>query len=121
MKNHAIKFYAAALGALVFATSSLQAGPGPQQIYVPVKTAAEAEALKADTKIAITCPSCNAVTVSTVDKNKSHMHGFSCPVCKHTFELEPVGSGKASAGRLACKDTATGKKMSLQLCAQMHH
>lgn len=120
MKTSAIKVYGAALAALVFATASLQAGPGPQQIYVPVKSHAEAEALKPDTKIAVTCPSCGAVSVSTVGKDKSHMHSFTCQLCKHSFELEPVAGGKATAGKLLCKDTVTGKKMPLQMCAQMH-
>ena len=119
MKTHAIKFYGAALAALILGTASLQAGPGPLT-FVPVKSHAEAEGLKPATKIAVTCPSCGAVSVSVVDKSKSHMHGFSCPVCKHTFAIEPVGSGKATAGKLTCKDTVSGKKMSLQMCAQMH-
>jgi predicted RNA-binding Zn-ribbon protein involved in translation (DUF1610 family) len=120
MKTRTLKIYGAALAALVFATASLQAGPGPQQVYTPVKTYAAAEALKPDTKIAVTCPACGAMSVSSVDKSKSHMHSLTCTVCKHSFELEPVAGGKATAGKLVCKDTSTGKKMPLQMCAQMH-
>ena len=62
----------AVVAMLSFATVPVQAGPGPQQVYTPVKTRAEAEALPSNTKIAVTCPSCDAVSVSTVDKEKSH-------------------------------------------------
>ena len=109
----------AAMAALIIAASPAFAGPGPQ-VFVPVKTAAQAEALPANTKIALTCPSCGAVSVTSVDKNKSYMHSFNCPSCKHTFALESVGSGKAQSGKLTCKDTASGKTMPLHMCAMMH-
>lgn len=120
MKTHSMKVYAAALAAFAFATASLQAGPGPHQVYVPLKSAAEAQALKPGTQIAVTCPACKAVSVAAVDKGKSHVHSFTCTVCKHSFDLEPVAGGKVSVGKLVCRDTATGKKMPLQMCAQMH-
>jgi predicted RNA-binding Zn-ribbon protein involved in translation (DUF1610 family) len=106
--------------ALALLCGAAQAGPGPQQTFAPVKSRAEAESLKPKTKIAITCPSCGAVTVSSVDKGKAHLHSFDCPVCKHSFEMDPVGSGKASAGRLVCRDSVTGKEMPLRICAEMH-
>ncbi len=101
-------------------TTNAQAGPGPHITYAPVKTAQEAEALKPKTRIAITCPMCGAVTTSVVDKEKSHMHGVACGACKATFEVIPVGSGKTTVTKLTCKDTKTGKKMPLQMCAEMH-
>lgn len=106
--------------ALALLCGVAHAGPGPQQTFAPVKNRAEAESLKPKTKIAITCPSCGAVTLSAVDKGKAHLHSFDCAVCKHRFEMEPVGSGKASAGRLVCRDSVTGKKMPLRICAEMH-
>ena len=48
------------------------------------------------------------------------MKSFACGMCKHTYEIVATGSGKASAGRLICKDPKSGKKMPLQMCA-MHH
>jgi len=118
--HYILKTTGAVLAALAIASASLYAGPGPQQVFAPVKTHAEAEALKPQTKIAVTCPSCGAVSVSTVDKAKSQVHSFTCTMCKHTFEIEPVAGGKATAGPLFCKDTVTGKKMPLQMCAEMH-
>jgi predicted RNA-binding Zn-ribbon protein involved in translation (DUF1610 family) len=120
MHHQLTKILGAALAALIMASASSQAGPGPQ-VFVPVKTAAQAEALPAKTQIAVTCPSCGAVSISTVDKAKTHMHAFNCTSCKHTYSLEAVGSGKASAGKLVCRDTATGKTMPLHMCAKMHH
>ena len=119
MQRNLIKTIGAAFAVLLIASGTTQAGPGPQ-VFVPVKSRAEAESLPAKTKIAVTCPSCGAVSVSAVDKEKSHLHSFHCPSCKHSFDVESVGSGKASAGKLVCKDAATGKKMALQMCAEMH-
>ena len=122
MKTHRyiLKSTGAVLAALAIASASLYAGPGPLQVYAPVKTHAEAEALKPKTKIAVTCPSCGAVSTSVVGKEKSHLHSFTCTMCKHSFEIVPVAGGKATSARLVCKDTATGKKMPLQMCAEMH-
>jgi predicted RNA-binding Zn-ribbon protein involved in translation (DUF1610 family) len=118
--HHILKSTAALLLAMAIAAGSLYAGPGALQVYAPVKTHAEAEALKPNTKIAVTCPACGAVSTSVVDKSKSHLHSFTCTMCKHSFEIEPVAGGKATSARLVCKDTATGKKMPLQMCAEMH-
>jgi transposase-like protein len=120
MKTHRFtKVTIAAVAAFVIASANVLAGPGPQ-IYLPVKSHAAAEALKPNTKIAVTCPSCGAVSVSNVGKEKTHLHSFNCSACKHSFEIESVAGGKASAGKLVCKDTTTGKKMPLQMCAEMH-
>lgn len=121
MRNISITNILAAICALgLFSAGTAQAGPGQQQVYRPVKTYEAASALAPKTKIAITCPSCGAVSVSAVNKEKSHLKSFDCSVCKHSFELVPSGSGKASVGNLVCKDTKTGRKMSLKLCAEMH-
>jgi len=78
MHRNLIKTIGAAFAALLIASGTTQAGPGPQ-VFVPVKSRAEAESLPAKTKIAVTCPSCGAVSVSAVDKEKSHLHSFHCP------------------------------------------
>ena len=104
----------------LLSASTAQAGPGQQQVYRPVKTYEAASTLAPKTKIAVTCPSCGAVSVSGVNKEKSHLKSFECSVCNHSFEIVPTGSGKASVGNLVCKDTKTGKKMSLMMCAEMH-
>ena len=106
--------------ALGLCTTTAQAGPSAQQTYALVKSAQEADALKVGTKIAVTCPSCGAVTVATVDKAKTHMHSMACGACKTTFEVLPVAAGKTSITKLVCKDPKTGKKMALSMCAEMH-
>ncbi len=121
MKNTLRILTAVGAIALGLFTTNAQAGPDPSaRTYAPIKTYQEAEALKPGTKIAVTCPSCGAVTVSKVDKEKSHLKSVTCGMCKHSFEIEPVGSGKASVGKLVCKDPQTGKKMALAMCAEMH-
>lgn len=106
--------------ALGLITTTAQAGGGPHQTYAPIKSAQEAEALKPGTKLAVTCPSCGAVTTSTVDKAKTHMHSMTCGSCQTTFEVMSVAGGKGSAPKLLCKDGKTGKKMPLSMCAEMH-
>lgn len=107
--------------ALGLSTTTAQAGgPTAHQTYTRVKSAQDAAALKVGTKIAVTCPSCGAVTTSTVDKAKSHMHGVTCGACQTTFEVLPIAAGKASVTKLLCKDGKTGKKMPLNVCAEMH-
>lgn len=98
--------------------NSVQAGPGPQ-VYVPVKTQKQLDALKPNTKITIACSDCGAVMVTKVKKDRSNLHKFECPVCKHSFEITPVAGGKATSARLVCRDSK-GKVMNLSLCAEMH-
>ena len=111
-----------AIGAIALGlyTTNAQAGPTAHQTYTLVKSAQDADALKVGTKIAVTCPSCGAVTVTKVDKAKSHMHGMACGACKHTYEVLPIAGGKTSLTKLICKDPKTGKKMALSMCAEMH-
>ena len=120
MKNTVKILTAMSAIALGLYTTTAQAGPSAQQTYALVKSAQEADALKVGTKIAVTCPSCGAVTVSKVDKTKSHMHEMKCGACQHTFEVVPVAAGKASITKLICRDPKTGKKMALNMCAEMH-
>ena len=100
--------------------SSTQAGPPPAQfILKPVKTHAELEALKPGTKISMTCPDCGMMVMTKVAKDRSNLHHFECPVCKHSFDLVPLAGGKASQAKLLCKDSK-GRKMPLRVCAEMH-
>jgi len=121
MKSTTISKHLATLCAVSFIGAAVaHAGPGPQQVYRPVKSYEAASALAPKTRIAVTCPSCGAVSVSTVGKDKSHLKSFTCTACNHSFEVVPTGSGKASVGALICKDPKTGKKMPLKMCAEMH-
>ena len=72
----------------------MQAGPAPQ-VYAPVRTEKEANALKPGERIAVSCGNCGAITVITVDKDRSILHSFQCPGCKREFRVKVAGeSGK---------------------------
>jgi hypothetical protein len=91
--------YSKTLGALIAAVfavaiaSEAQAGPGPQQIYMPVKTMKQAQNLKVGTSISYSCGNCGAVVTTTVTPERSYMKGFTCPGCKRTFRVISPGGG----------------------------
>jgi predicted RNA-binding Zn-ribbon protein involved in translation (DUF1610 family) len=85
----------------LFAAASLLALAAPrvqadsQITYAPVKTEKAVSALKPGDKIAVECSACGAITLLTVDKNRSIQHSFECPSCKTEFHTKVVGeSGK---------------------------
>ena len=94
--------YSKTLGAFVAAVfavglaSEAQAGPGPQQIFAPVKTMKQAQGLAPGSRIAISCGNCSGVTTYVVDKERSYMQGFTCPSCKRVYRVMPGGSGRAA-------------------------
>ena len=101
-------------------TFSAVAGPGPQDIYRPLRSKQELSALKAGTRIAHECPHCGSITVSKAQKDGSHAQGFTCPVCKMEYTYRDTGGGKGSKLALIdCVETKSGKKMSARVCA-MH-
>jgi rubredoxin len=103
-----------------FAPKSAQAGPDRSiQVFHPVKTQEEVQAIKPGTKVAVTCPDCKAVIVKKVNKDKSNLTHFDCPVCKHSFELVPSPTAKTQIPKLLCRDSK-GHVMPLNLCAEMH-
>ncbi len=73
-----------------------QAGPGPQQVYRPVATMTAAEQIPVGSKIAFSCDNGGPVTVVTVDKDRSYLKGFTCPVSKRVYRLMPGGGGRAA-------------------------
>ena len=96
------------------------AGPGPQDVYRPIRSKQELSALKPGTRIAHECPHCGTITVTKAQKDKSHAEGFTCPVCKMELTYRDTGGGKGGRQTLIdCIDTKTGKKMSARVCA-MH-
>jgi hypothetical protein len=103
--------YSKTLGALVAAafvvaiTSGAQAGPGPQQVFTPVKTMKQAQSLKVGARIAVSCGNCGGVTTLTVDDERSYLRGFTCPSCKRAYHIMPGGGGRA-ADQLAYVDKA---------------
>lgn len=118
--RHLIKLAGAAIAALALASTSVYAGPGPQQIFRPVESQKALTTLKPGAQVAHECPHCGAITVSKVGKDQSHATGFTCPVCKMQFTYRDTGGGKGpKLGMLDCVDTKTGKKMTARVCA--HH
>lgn len=81
----------AVAGLLAIVAPQAQAGPGAQ-VYAPVKTEQAASALKPGNKIAVECGNCGAITLLTVDKDRSILHSFQCPGCQREFRVMDVGS-----------------------------
>jgi predicted RNA-binding Zn-ribbon protein involved in translation (DUF1610 family) len=89
------------LGALIAAVfaitlaSEAQAGPGPQQVFTPVKTMKQAQSLRPGSRIAISCGNCGGITTYTVDEGRSYLKGYTCPSCKRVYRVMPGGGGRA--------------------------
>ncbi len=97
---------------------AVYAGPGPQQVFRPVKSKQELSVLKPGTQIAHECPHCGAISISKVGKDHKDAEGHTCPVCKMTVTYRDTGGGKGQRlGLIDCVDVKTGKKMSARVCA----
>jgi hypothetical protein len=68
------------------------------EIYAPVSTPEQARTIKPGSRIAFECGGCGAVSTMTVDKHRSYLHGFTCPVCKRKFVSESLGGNVGSVG-----------------------
>jgi hypothetical protein len=90
--HKALGAVAAALFIVTLAPQA-QAGQGPQQIYRPVMTMTAAQQIPVGSKIAFSCDNGGPVTVVTVDKERSYLKGFTCPVSKRVYRFSPGGSG----------------------------
>ncbi len=89
------------------------AGPGPHQIYTPVTTMQQAEAIKPGTSIAVQCGGCGAIKTMIADKNRSYLHGYVCEACKAKFVVQTDAHGHAR-GEYICKDDAGHQAKLLQ-------
>ena len=107
------------LGAAVAAMNlAAFAGPGPGQVFQPVKSKQELSALRPGTQVAHECPHCGTITVSKVGKDQAHAESHTCPVCKMQITYRDTGGGKGpKLGLIDCVDVKTGKKMSARVCA----
>jgi len=95
--THHSKAFAAFVGAAAMILApNVQAGPGPRQVFTPVKTMKQAQALKPGTQIAISCGNCGGISTLTVDDDRSFMKGVTCPSCKHVFRIMPGGGGRSA-------------------------
>jgi hypothetical protein len=72
------------------------AGPGPQQVFAPVKTMAAAKKIPVGSRIALSCDNGGPVTVVTVGKDRDYLKGFTCPVSKRLYRFSPGGGSHAS-------------------------
>lgn len=81
----------AALVLLVAVTPQVHAGPAPE-MFVRIKTEKAAQELKPGDRVAVVCGACGAVTIVTVDKNRSILQDFVCPNCHKEFHSMLVGS-----------------------------
>lgn len=73
-------------------TSAL-AGPGPHEVYTPVKTMPEAQKIPVGSRIALSCDNGGPVTIVTVEAGRDYLKGFTCPVSKKLYRFSPGGGG----------------------------
>ena len=92
--HKALGALAAALFIITLAPQA-QAGPGPQQIYRPVVTMSAAQEIPVGSRIALSCDNGGPVSVFTVDKDRSYLKGFTCPVSKRYYRLMPGGGARS--------------------------
>ncbi len=79
------------------------AGPGPQQIFTPVETMKQAEAIKPGKTIAFSCGNCGSMSVTVADTDRSYLHGYTCDRCKKKFVRRDNAHGQA-LGSFVCED-----------------
>ena len=112
MKTNIIRYLLCSVLALTFAATA-EAGPGPTQFYKPVTTLQEAEAIKPGTRIAVRCGYCGAINTMVANADRSYLHEFTCPACKHKFVLRSNGHG-GSNGAYVCEDDSGHRATLLQ-------
>lgn len=72
--------------------TSAVAGPGPHEVYTPVKTMTEAQKIPIGSRIALSCDNGGPITVVTVEKDRDYLKGFKCPVTGRLYHFAP-GNG----------------------------
>ena len=88
---------------LITMVTQVHAGPGPRQVYTPIKTTEQAKELKPGEKIAFSC-ACGAVTTMVVGKDGRYPQHFTCPVCKKTFVVQSSGPHGIPLGSFVYED-----------------
>jgi predicted RNA-binding Zn-ribbon protein involved in translation (DUF1610 family) len=94
MKIHNISKTLRGLFAALFVAglaAHAQAGPGVHEMYAPVKTMKQAEAIKPGTRLAVSCGNCGMITVFTADEDRSYLKRYTCPGCKMKFVAHMIG------------------------------
>lgn len=86
---------AAALFAALFIITLAPAAKADSafEIYRPVMTMTAAKQIPVGSKIAVSCEAGGPVTVFTVDKDRSYLKSFTCPVTKRLYRVTQGGSG----------------------------
>jgi hypothetical protein len=74
--------------------TSAVAGPGPREVYAPVKTVAQAQEIPIGSRIALSCDDGGPVTIVTVEKDRDYLKGFTCPVTHRVYHFAPGGGGR---------------------------
>ena len=76
--------------------TSAVAGPGPHQVFTPVKTMTAAKKIPVGSRIALSCDNGGPVTIVTVGKDRDYLKGFTCPVSKRLYRFSPGGGAHGS-------------------------
>ena len=109
MNYHIISKTMRALLAALFVTglaAQAHAGPGIREMYAPVKTMKQAEAIKPGTRLAVSCGNCGGVTVFTAGEDRSYLHGYTCAHCKAKFVARMVGGRGTTVPTFVYEDDA---------------
>ena len=89
---------------LAFATQA-QADPNPQ-MFIPVTSVKQAKSINSGEKIAFACANCGTITMLTVDRDRTYLHGFTCPHCKLNYVMFNSGGQGGSVGAFVYQDDA---------------
>jgi len=87
-------------------TAQAQAGPGPHESYLPVKSMKEAEQIKVGDHIAVRCGKCGEVTTMLADKDRSYLRGYHCEHCHTNFQLKSISTPHGSISTFIYDDGA---------------
>jgi hypothetical protein len=96
MNIQKLKKFVAALFAALFVVTlapAAKAGPSSPEVFRPVMTMTTAKQIPVGSKIALSCDNGGPVTVVTVNKDRSYLKGFTCPVSKRRYHVRQGGSG----------------------------
>jgi predicted RNA-binding Zn-ribbon protein involved in translation (DUF1610 family) len=91
------------------------------EIYAPVSTPQQARSIKPGTRVAFVCGACGAVTSMTVGKDRSYLHGFTCPVCKRKFVTQSFGGNVGSVGFSYADDAGHQSKLLVRRHFEIRH
>jgi hypothetical protein len=90
MKTNIVRIVFTAL-LIISAAPLASAQRSNMQSFVPVVEMKAAQEIPVGTQIAVSCNSGGPVTILTVDKDRSYLKGYTCPVTKRVYTVSTGG------------------------------